>query len=109
MARVVSQQLFTATERRAVKVPTGAMGAFSKVAVYVQETTGAGSATLAVRGSFSDDASADTTSIQITTATATGSGAVTEITALTDCPFTYIHLVVTNTGASSNTVWVAFV
>lgn len=104
MARLVRKEQFTQTETRAVKLPV-AEGALGKLAVYARKTGGAGTATVAVYGSFTSDISDSNLRIQVTTATGTGAGALTLIQAATDFPFPYVHLVVTNTGAASNDIY----
>jgi hypothetical protein len=105
MARWFKLEEFDADETRAVALPIDD-GKFGKLAVFAVET-GAGSSTLAVNGSFTDSTGVGT-SLEVKSATSTGSGSLTQIVGLTEFPFPFLHLIYNATGASASEVYVVF-
>lgn len=109
MARVLRSYTISGNgETKNVSAPVGNQLVAGRIAVYARETAGAGSATLAVRGGFTDnldDLSNDT--VQITAATPTGTGALTVITADGATPFAHLALVAVFTGAATIEVFVS--
>lgn len=108
MARTIRKYTFTTDTTTAV--PVGSEVQAGRIAVYARRTAGSGTATLAVRGSFAASAAAvaDTTNqaVQITAATAMGTGVLTVITADGNTPFSVLHLVYDVTGTATFEVFV---
>ena len=105
MARVLRRFIFSATGTTGV--PVGNQINAGRIAVYARRVSGTGTATLAVRGGFTDDlddTSNDT--IQITGPTAEGTGALTVITADSQTPFAHLVLIHTLTGTATSEVFV---
>lgn len=106
MARISRRYTFASTDST-ISVPVGNQGGSGRIAVFARRLTGAGTATLAVRGSFTDEVGdTSNTAVQITAPTAVGTGALTQITADGNTPYAHLHLVYDATATLTTEVFV---
>ena len=98
---------FTFTADGTKAVPIGNQVVSNRVAVYARRVSGAGTATLAVLGAFTDDLDdLANEAIQIQAATAMGTGILTPILADGQQPYSHLVLVYDVTGTATYEVFV---
>lgn len=95
MSKQVRRFTFTLDETRVVEVPTGPL---AKIAVYARRASGAGTATLAVYGTFATVGTDTNLRVQITAATSVGTGVLTPIGTAAEIPYQRLVLVWDATG-----------
>lgn len=96
---------FSVDETRAV--PMSIDGVQGKFAVYSKRTSGTGTATLGLYGSFKSSTSDTTDRIQITAPASMGTGSLTAIQTVTDEVFPWVVLVYDVTGTAEFEVYIS--
>ena len=105
MARTARR--FTFGDTQTISVPVGVTGNSGRIAVFARRLTGSGTATVAVRGSFTDLATDTTnTAVQVTAPSSIGTGVLTQITADANTPYAHLHIVYVASGTLTAEVFV---